>query len=72
MFGLTSNCGVHDDVDFSDEDGDEIEFRTDCDEYYSNWSREFFSEFKAVDRVIADDVLFHASVTNYQPQVIYK
>ena len=70
MFGLTSttSCGLRDEDEASD-DEDEIEFRTDSDEYYTHWSREFFSEFKSADRVIADDVLFHASVTNYQPQV---
>ena len=71
MFGLTSTTPIpraDEEDEFNDED--EIEFRTDSDEYYTHWSREFFSEFKSVDRVLADDVLFHASVTNYQPQVL--
>ena len=67
-----SNPGEDDaDEAFEEEspDDNQLVFLSHHEDYYTHWAEEFFNDFRSADRVVIDDVLFHASVTNNYAKV---
>ena len=69
----TWNNQGEDDTDeaFEEEspDDNQLVFLSHHEDYYTHWAEEFFNDFRSADRVVIDDVLFHASVTNNYAKV---
>ena len=50
-------------------DDNQLVFLSHHEDYYTHWAEEFFNDFRSADRLVIDEVLFHASVTNNYAKV---